>query len=152
MCLPKTSLAFAAPADLRPTVASNHFAVSPVQTAKRRVKGNRDHEVKQPFLIKQYNQGMGGMDLLGSMLSSYRPRLRSKKWWWNLFSNGLNMAVVAAYPFYQYLHPDEVITHLSFRRTVTMSLLKSQAPRVRLGGLTAPTVNTIRFDGINHIL
>ncbi|KRZ66395.1 hypothetical protein T08_3914 [Trichinella sp. T8] len=38
---------------------------------------------------------MGGVDILDKLLSSYRPCLRSKKWWWNLFSNALNLTVVA---------------------------------------------------------
>jgi len=112
----------------------------------------KETKVTQPDLIRKYNEGMGGVDVLDRMLASYRPRFRSKKWWWNLFSNGVNMAVVAAFRFYLYLHPDSTITHLQFRRTVTMALLKSQQARIRLGGPTSPTPNDIRYDGVNHHL
>ncbi|KRZ02335.1 PiggyBac transposable element-derived protein 1 [Trichinella zimbabwensis] len=47
---------------------------------------------------------MGGVDTLDEVLSSYRPLLRSKKWWWNLFSNALNVAVVAAWRLHSELH------------------------------------------------
>lgn len=134
------------------TVASNHFVVKPLQTAHRRMKGQKSKSVKQPNAIRMYKQGMGGVDVLDRILSTYRPRLRAKKWWWNLFANGLNMAVVAAYRFYQYLHPEEQITYLNFRRSTAISLVKAQPPRLRLGGPTAPTVESVRFDGINHIL
>ena len=134
------------------TLASNHIAVNPVKTAKRRVKAVKAKEVPQPYVVHKYNKGMGGVDVLDRMLASYRPRLRSKKWWWNLFSNGLNMAVVAAYCFYKYLHPQEAITHLNFRRTIAVSLLKAQPHRLRLGGPTMPTVSTVRYDGVNHYL
>lgn len=36
---------------------------------------------------------MHSINVLNRLLSSYSPKLRSKKWWWNLFSNALNMAV-----------------------------------------------------------
>ena len=77
-------------------------------------------------MIRKYNEGMGGVDVLDRMLVSYRSCLRSKKWWWNLFSNGLNMAVIAAFCFYQYLYPGDGTTHLNFRRNVAASLLKAQ--------------------------
>ena len=134
------------------TLASNHVVVKPLKSAKRRVKAVKAKEVSQPYVVHKYNKGMGGVDILDRMLSSYRPRLRSKKWWWNLFSNGLNMAVVAAYRFYNYLHPQDTVTHLNFRRTIAVSLLKAQPDRVRLGGPTAPTVNAVRYDGVNHHL
>ncbi|KRY63260.1 hypothetical protein T11_962, partial [Trichinella zimbabwensis] len=35
---------------------------------------------------------MGGLDVMDKMLSSYQHELRSRKWWWNLFSHALNMA------------------------------------------------------------
>ena len=103
-------------------------------------------------MIRKYSEGMGGVDVLDRMLVSYRPRLRSKKWWWNLFSNGLNMAVVAAFRFYQYLYPGDGTTHLNFRRNVAASLLKARPHRQRLGGPTAPVPGSIRLDGVNHFL
>ncbi|KRY24125.1 hypothetical protein T03_13122 [Trichinella britovi] len=54
---------------------------------------------------------MGGVDILDKLLSSYRPRLRSKKWWWNLFSNALNLAVVAAWRLHRELHQKRVEFH-----------------------------------------
>ncbi|KRZ68508.1 hypothetical protein T10_1569 [Trichinella papuae] len=53
-------------------------------------------DITEANIIRQYNQYMGGVDVMDKMLSSYWSKLRSKKWWWNLFSHALNMAVVAA--------------------------------------------------------
>ena len=50
---------------------------------KEKGKGSVD----QPKVISVYNKGMDGLDLLDMLLGSYRPNLRSKKWWWPLFSN-----------------------------------------------------------------
>ena len=53
--------------------------------------------IKQPHMISNYNKYMGGVDLLDQFLSTYRTQLQSKKWWWNIFSNFLNLTVVAAW-------------------------------------------------------
>ncbi|KAL3222044.1 hypothetical protein MRX96_005006 [Rhipicephalus microplus] len=75
------------------------------------------------------------------LLGSYRPKLRSKKWWWNLSRNGLNMAVFAGWLLHCELHKssDATMTHITFRRDVTMSLLQLKqkltvrpGPRVHL--------------------
>lgn len=65
----------------------------------------------------------GGVDVWAASLI-YRPGLRSKKWWWGFFSNGLSTAVVAGW-FYCQLHEetDATMTHLASRRDVAMSLL-----------------------------
>ncbi|KAL3188737.1 hypothetical protein MRX96_022241 [Rhipicephalus microplus] len=64
------------------------------------------------------------------LLGSYRP---SKKWWWNLSSNGLNMAVVAGWLLHCELYKgsDAAMTHIDFRRDVTMSLLQLKPKHTR---------------------
>ncbi|CAL1298948.1 unnamed protein product [Larinioides sclopetarius] len=67
---------------------------------------------------------MGGVDILDKMISSYHSQLRNKKWWWNLFSNALNMAVVAGWLHRATHRKDNQLTHLVFRREVTLALLR----------------------------
>ena len=59
-------------------IASNFCSHEPVQKVKRRVKRAADLNVTQPFLGKKYNDGMGGVDVMDRLLSSYRPRIRVK--------------------------------------------------------------------------
>jgi len=55
--------------------ASNFLTHLPLQMASRRVKGQPLTAVKQPLVVRQYNESMGGVDRL---LSSYRPTIRGK--------------------------------------------------------------------------
>ena len=34
-----------------------------------------------PIPLKEYNENMGGVDLFDQLVSTYRVRIRSKKWW-----------------------------------------------------------------------
>lgn len=132
-------------------VASNSLTHDPIQIAKRRI-GKNLVNVQQPFLIKKYNEGMGGVDLLDRLLGSYRPTIMAKKWWWPLFINALNMSVVAAWRLHTQLHPThQQSSHLDFRRAVTLCLLKRELPRPQVGGGLHPQLPTdIRFDGVGH--
>ena len=40
---------------------------------------------KQLHVMKMYNQGIGDVDVCDRMLSSYRPRLRSRMWWYRTY-------------------------------------------------------------------
>lgn len=132
-------------------VASNCVTHEPLQVAKRRVNRNV-LDVKQPFLVKRYNIGMGGVDLLDRLLGAFRPVIRGKKWWFPLFLNALNMSVVAAWRMYCHLHPNHRdTTHLEFRRSVSLCLLKGTPNRKRYGGgLHAHLPYDVRYDGIGH--
>ena len=90
------------------TVASNYYGVYPIQKVERRVKNEQKKTVDQPFLIKMYNKGMGGVDVCNRLLSSYSLRLRSRKWLWNLFSHMLNLSVVAANNLYNHVNSNGV--------------------------------------------
>ena len=59
---------------------------------------------------------------MDKLLGLYRPTIRGKKWCWPLFTNALNMSVVAAWRMFEYLHdvPGSSTTHLDFRRTVAV--------------------------------
>ena len=102
-------------------VVSNHESVDPTIPVRRwsSATGNAV-SIAQPWMIKSYNKHMGGVDLLDRFLSDYRLRLRSKKWWWYLFANFLNMSVVAAWRLHKELK--EKMSHLEFCREIFQTL------------------------------
>ncbi|KRZ94825.1 PiggyBac transposable element-derived protein 3 [Trichinella sp. T8] len=63
--------------------------------------------------------GMGGVDLLDSLLAVYRPTIRGKKWYWPLFANAINVATVAAWGIHCKVE-QRPLSHLEFQRQVTM--------------------------------
>ncbi|KRY27820.1 PiggyBac transposable element-derived protein 3, partial [Trichinella spiralis] len=92
------------------TLASNHLTHHPIGSVQRYSQSQQKHvKIRMPEIVRRYNTSMGGVDILDKLLSSYRPRLRSKKWWWNLFSNALNRAVVAAWRLHRELHQEMVV-------------------------------------------
>lgn len=76
-------------------------------------------------MVNSCDEKMGGVDVMDRLLGSYRPRLRNKEWYWNLFSNVLNVAVVASWRAHQEVVGKGALDHLTFRRHITSSLLKS---------------------------
>ena len=39
----------------------------------------------EPFMVKHYNQTMGGVDQMDHNVDKFRISMHSKKWWWPLF-------------------------------------------------------------------
>ena len=90
------------------------------------------------------------VELMYATVCCHRSRLRSMKWWWNLFSNLLNLSVVASFRFYNFVNQTNV-THLKFCREIATSLVRSEKARLCLGGPSAQSTPSVRFDGVNHI-
>ena len=135
------------------TVGINFSKVTPVDKVSIWVKGKGKVSVNQPKFISEYNKGMGGVDLLDILLGSCRPNLCSKKWWWSLFSNALNIAVVAAFKIHKKACVDQ-LSHLDFCIEVAEVMVRAnhEVQRVRLDGPTASVAGQIRLDGVNHTL
>ena len=132
-------------------IASNCLSHEPTHVVRRYVKPNPNLSVVQPHIIHQYNIGMGGVDVMDRLMSSYRPMLRGKKWWWPLFLNVISLCVVAAWKVYHNLHGADM-DHLSFRRDTVMCLMKIDSPEATnaSGGHRVDLPNDVRFDGVGH--
>lgn len=133
-------------------VASNCYTHEPVLSVSRRVKGSSQVTVSQPHLVRRYNEGMGGVDLMDRLLAGYRPTVRGKKWWWPLFLNVVNVSVVAAWRLHC-TFATQKMDHLTFLREITLCLLKTELiePRRQVGGGPHPPLpDYLRFDGIGH--
>ena len=74
-------------------------------------------------------------------------------WWWPLFANALNIAVVAAFKIHKKVCFDQ-LSHLDFRIEVAKVMVRAnhEVQRVRLGGSTASVPGQIRLDGVSYNL
>ncbi|KAJ8931569.1 hypothetical protein NQ314_015516 [Rhamnusium bicolor] len=53
--------------------------------------------VLQPSLIKEYNNGMGGVDLFDQFRGRYRINIRSRKWYWPIVRFCINASITNAW-------------------------------------------------------
>nr|CAH7726963.1 unnamed protein product [Callosobruchus chinensis] len=74
---------------------SSYIGSHPTGTKQRFFRSEKCHKnVECPQTILKYNEYMGGVDLLDSMLGYYRIKIRSKKWYLRIFFHLLDMCVV----------------------------------------------------------
>ena len=132
--------------DSKPVIVISNFeGVEPTKSVRRWNKAQKSFvDIQIPAMIASYNSFMGGVDLLDRFMSDYRPTLRNRKWWWCLFSNQLNMAVVAAWRLH--VHLDGKMDHLQFRREIVRSLLLKIPSKKYITGPSRNPVATIRYS------
>ena len=134
-------------------VASNTFSCEPLQ-AVTVGKGSRQKSVLKPQLIVKYNQAMGGVDLLDFWLSILRPRIRSRKWYWPLYSWVISTSLVAAWKLWQ-SHTTQLAKKGSkggFLRNINNAIRRDTFQR-KLPGPEHILVNDeVRFDNIGHLV
>ncbi|XP_029454806.1 piggyBac transposable element-derived protein 3-like [Rhinatrema bivittatum] len=133
-------------------VASNYNNIEPLGKARRWSKARKcPVDLPQPAVIGLYNTHMGEVDILDRYMANYRPVFHSKKWWWPLFVNGINMAVVAAWRLH--VEVGGTFDHLEFRRDIVRTLLQLSEHRTpSKSGPSSRPVSDVRFDGYNHHL
>lgn len=95
---------------------------------QRRVKGARK-DVDVPFCITSYNKYKNGVDLFDSHMENYFCSILGKKWYWPLFVNCFETALIAAWKISKLFSPDDAQDLLTFRRSVTISYLGESVPR-----------------------
>ena len=65
-------------------------------------------ELPQPDSIHEYNQNMGGVDLLDQMVGNYPPNLHTRKWWVRIFHQGIQILLNQAWRFWQLKQENKV--------------------------------------------
>uniref|UniRef100_A0A3B4D048 PiggyBac transposable element-derived protein domain-containing protein n=1 Tax=Pygocentrus nattereri TaxID=42514 RepID=A0A3B4D048_PYGNA len=77
------------------TLLSTFASANPAATTMRWDKKKKTTvQVKCPRIVTTYNRGMGGVDLLDSLIALYRTKIRSKKWYHRIVFHVLDLTVV----------------------------------------------------------
>lgn len=114
------------------SIATNHQSIEPFAKARRYNKElKKKVDVDMPLVIAQYNRHMGGVDLHDNAVSNYRVAIRGKKWWWTLFTSGLNSSLVNAWKMHcviaKHKH-EKPLPQKDFKVIVTSALLTTDEP------------------------
>lgn len=142
------------------TIASTCYGSKPVKKVSRYSRQQKKIiSVPQPSLISNYNKFMGGTDLMDQNVACYRIGLRSKKWYWSLFSWLLDVTMVNSWVLMR--KTGNNISQLEFRRIiVTTYLEKYKNPPLgagrpstsRLSNISVRVPDDIRLDNIGHLV
>ena len=92
--------------------------------APARSGGKRQIQVSQPIVIKDYNQEMGGVDLMDRLPETYRLGTTVKKMF--IFVNIINVNVGATWRLFERANPNSKMMHLQMRTYITLVLIKSE--------------------------
>ena len=130
-------------------------------------------EVQCPAIINQYNKHMGGVDLCDMLMSLYRIKLGTKKWYMHLVYYCIGLSIVKDWLLYKrhaFQNQDkkiDIMSLLDFHSRIALSLLqenKVAAKRGRPRSDNTPTVqkksksnliflppNEIRYDNVCNL-
>ena len=104
-----------------------------ISQVERRQKGKQDKvKIDCPEMIKEYNTGMGGVDLMDQKLVPYGlDRKANIKFYLRPFFDLLNIAMLNAHVVWSKLNPSSKMRALEFRRSVTRELMQMHTGRQR---------------------
>ncbi|KAF2888104.1 hypothetical protein ILUMI_18069 [Ignelater luminosus] len=107
------------------TVSSCH-SVEPIKQVSRWISSKKKKlPVSQPNVIFMYNKYMGGVDRMNENIDKYRVCIKSKRWWWVLFTFCLDTAVHNAWQLHRkYTSENTKLDYLHFRRIVVQAYLQ----------------------------
>ena len=84
------------------TLLSTFASAKPIGVVKRWDKKEKKKiDVPRPHTVQIYNQCMGGVDLLDSLIGLYRISIRSKKYYHRIFFHLIDMTVVNSWLLYR---------------------------------------------------
>jgi len=96
-------------------------------------------EIISPKAVDAYNNYMGGVDLLDSLLGLYRIQLRSRKWYKKIFSHMIDMCVVNSWILWR-RKSDQYMPLFDFKLLIAEHLCK--AGKVKKRGRPAMTLTS----------
>ena len=153
---------------------STSVSQNPIVSVSRYDKAKKmTIEVPCPAVVKAYNSGMGGVDLLDSLTALFKSKLKTRRWYMYIFFHSLNMMTVTAWLLYK---RDVELTagqrHMplsDFHAQIATTLIKMEKKKGRpsnesclmpspqgpqRSGLQArgkpKPLTDVRFDGVGH--
>ncbi|XP_040138147.1 piggyBac transposable element-derived protein 1 isoform X3 [Ictidomys tridecemlineatus] len=99
------------------SLCSNAIGIEPVSEISS-ADGEEIPQVNQPCIVKLYEECRKGVAKMDQIVSKYRVRLRSKKWYSILVSYMIDVAMNNAWQLHRVCNPDSSLDLLDFRRCV----------------------------------
>lgn len=138
------------------TLLSSALGDLPSQMASRYSRVEKKYmTVPQPYVIKQYNSKMGGVDRLDQNVNHLRVTIGGKKWYWSIVTWLLDASVQNAWLIHRKVGGS--LSHLEFKREIVCVILrKAAATRSRncsgssTGRISRVGDAELRFDNIGH--
>lgn len=154
-------------------LASNFVGEGEMDVVKRwEAKQSKFVDVPRPEIVKQYNHGMGGVDLMDRMLSYYRIFIKSKKWPLRLIFHAVDLAIVNSWFEYKAeatklkINEKDILSLLHFKLKIADDLINvgKVIPRIRgRPSTSSPTPppskkkrenrpsDSVRLDTVDHL-
>jgi hypothetical protein len=157
------------------TFMSTFVGAQPISSVRRYdKKKHEDKQIQCPNVVQVYNQHMGGVDLLDSLVGLYRTKIRSRKWYHRVFFHLVDLMVVNAWLLYRRTNNGSKLLRLhDFKADIAEALCnqgkeekgkrgrpststsddpeKFTAKRWNCGVTRCPQpCSDVRFDGIDH--
>lgn len=133
------------------TVVTNYVPIQPTKQCQRFSSvERRSIHVTMPGPLAAYNAYMGGVDVFDQMFNNYKIRVRSKKWWWPLFSYILSASAINAWRLYVSIKGP--LPLIGFLRSVASQLIRTHGVAGRRGrySLIGSVKENARQDGRDH--
>lgn len=138
------------------TVISNCDSLEPLVPVRRYSrKEKKEISVPQPNCIQKYNCFMGGVDLHDNAVANYRIGIRGKKWWWPLFINMIDSAVVNAWKLHRFVYNEDPISQIDFRSQIVRCLLRKNKNGKSFhnrGRASLKPLTEVRLDSVGHLI
>lgn len=81
---------------------SSYVGVEPMDMVKRwSVKDKKHIQVDRPAIVKEYNEHMGGVDLMDMLVELYRIDIKAKRYYLRIIFNLIDIAVVNSWLLYR---------------------------------------------------
>jgi hypothetical protein len=152
------------------TLMSTYCGVEPKSLIERFDKKSKNKTtVECPFIIKEYNRFMGGVDTLDSLIGRNKIQMRSRKWFVRLFYHLLDLTTVNSWLLYKRVKEEKMepvkYTLADWRKELAFcltktdvirksrgrpSLLEAELQNVKKRRPTTSTPKDVRKDMLGH--
>lgn len=118
------------------SLLSTHKAIQPIGEASRWDKKKKSQiKVPMPAVVRDYNQHMGGIDLMDGFLSRFRFNMKSRRWYLYLFWHFTMVCLVNAWNIYRrdcrllLIPSKQIMRRRKFQAAVAASLIAVNAAK-----------------------
>ncbi|XP_047591131.1 piggyBac transposable element-derived protein 1 isoform X1 [Lutra lutra] len=109
------------------SLCSNAVGIAPARELRYSANEEDVHQGAQPAIVKLYGECREGVAKMNQIISKYRVRIRSKKWYSILVSYVIDVAMNNAWQLHRACNPGTALDLLEFRRYVAHFYLEHNA-------------------------